>query len=89
MGHDGTSSPKWHVYKKKFLHTAKCSSLKGHRTTTSELFPFIKHTVLRFQLEKYQQRVSEDGKTQNIFCFLDRTIRLAKTIFETCFRRLE
>ncbi len=29
----GTSSPKWYVYKKNFRHTAKCSSLKGHRTT--------------------------------------------------------
>ncbi len=29
---EGTFSPKWHVYKKKFWHTTKCSSLKGHRT---------------------------------------------------------
>ncbi len=31
MGHDGTSWPRCHK-QKKFWHTAKCSSLKGHRT---------------------------------------------------------
>ena len=32
-GHDRTSWPRYHIYTKNFQHTAKCSSLKGHRTT--------------------------------------------------------
>ncbi len=32
MGWDRTSWPRCHIYKKKFRHTAKCSSLTGHRT---------------------------------------------------------
>ncbi len=36
MGRDGTSWPRCHICKKKFQHTAKCSSLKGHRTTSVE-----------------------------------------------------
>ncbi len=67
----GTSSPKWHVYKKQFWHTAKCSSLKGHRTTmkthTHVSDPCIRRTplwMLSFGAKRCVKHTGGHGKLE-------------------------